>query len=81
MPQVKTCKGDIGSWAASYLAHRFGLSNKEAKRFKVGETLSLSNVKATKLVDDGFGRITGEDKPETVSIPAEESEEVTDVSN
>ena len=81
MPQVKACRSDIGAWAASYLAHRFGLSNKEAKRFKAGETLSLSNVKAQKMVDEEFGRITGEDKPETVSVPAEKSEEVTDVSN
>ena len=81
MPQVRTCRSDIKAWAAKYLSGRFGLSTKEAKRFKLGETLSLSNVKATKLVDEGFGRITGEEKPETVSVPAEESEEVTDVSN
>ena len=74
MPQVRTCRSDIGAWAAKYLANRFGLSNKEAKRFKAGETLSLSNVKAQKMVDEEFGVIIGEDKPETVSTPVEESE-------
>ena len=74
MPQIRTCRIDIGAWAASYLAHRFGLSNKEAKRFKAGEVISLSNVKAQKMVDEEFGVIIGEDKPEAVSTPVKESE-------
>jgi len=56
MTKILPCEG-IAAWNATYLSKRFGITVDEARQLKLGEPVEISNAKAEKIVEQGFGRL------------------------